>query len=142
MDGRQSLTPHGEGFSFVDRVEEMDLTAERIVASKRLNGGMSFFKDHFPGNPLMPGVLLIEAGAQASGVLWAAIKQVSTGEATMLAQVKNFRLRAPVWPESTLRIVAKREKDFGVLCEFRVEIFVEKTCVAEGEIILARRGLA
>src|ERR1039457_2659280 len=64
-----SLTPHGPGFSFIDSFEIIE-SQKRGRGRKWLDPAAPFFADHFPGNPLMPGVLLIECAAQAAGVLW------------------------------------------------------------------------
>ena len=61
-----SLTPHGPGFSFLDSFEILE-PGKRGRGRKWLNPKLAFFADHFPGNPLMPGVLLVECAAQAAG---------------------------------------------------------------------------
>ncbi|MEZ5404903.1 MAG: hypothetical protein R3F23_01650 [Verrucomicrobiia bacterium] len=65
----KSLTPHGPGFSFVDSFV-WDDSQKQLTAKKWLDPKLSFFADHFPEKPLMPGVLLVECAAQTAGVLW------------------------------------------------------------------------
>ena len=90
-----SLTPHGPGFSFLDSFEIIE-PRKRGRGRKWLDPAAPFFADHFPGNPLMPGVLLIECAAQAAGVLW----RPSGG--AFLAAVSQFRFRKPVLPGSNV----------------------------------------
>src|SRR5690242_12831776 len=71
----QRLLPHRFPFLLVDRVVEMD--ADRIVAIKNVTINEPFFAGHFPGQPIMPGVLIVEAMAQAGGVL--ALSQLGEG---------------------------------------------------------------
>lgn len=79
----KEILPHRSPFLFVDRIMELK-AGERIVAEKDLSPDESFFKGHFPGNPIMPGVLVTEALAQTSGLLigltWNEKGGVATGE--------------------------------------------------------------
>jgi 3-hydroxyacyl-[acyl-carrier-protein] dehydratase len=65
----QSILPHREPFLFIDEITEIDGT-KKVVAVKNIKGSESFFEGHFPDNPIMPGVLIIEAMAQASIILY------------------------------------------------------------------------
>ena len=65
----QELLPHRYPFLLVDRVLELDIDAKRILAQKNVSINEPFFQGHFPSQPIMPGVLIIEALAQAGGVL-------------------------------------------------------------------------
>ena len=65
----QELLPHRYPFLLVDRVLELDVEAKRILAQKNVSINEPFFQGHFPGRPIMPGVLIIEALAQAGGVM-------------------------------------------------------------------------
>src|ERR1044071_9685735 len=107
-----TLTPHGPGFSFLDTLEMVE-SGKRARGTKWLDPASPFFADHFPGNPLMPGVLLIECAAQAAGALW---KQ----EQAFLASVQQFRFLKPVLPGQTVEVEAVLEKDFGALTQFDV----------------------
>src|SRR5258707_15542832 len=72
LSNDMSLTPHGPGFSFLDSFE-ITVAGREGLGRKWLDPRLPFFADHFPGRPLMPGVLLIECGAQTAGVLWWAV---------------------------------------------------------------------
>lgn len=131
-------TPHGPGFSFVDAVE-VDAEAKRAAATKRLDPALPFFADHFPGAPLMPGVLLVESGAQAAGCLWAALLGgAGAAQPFRLAQVVGFKFVRAVLPGETLRIEAALERDFGTLAQFAVAIRIGEELAAEGKVVLSR----
>jgi len=131
------LPPHGRGFSFVDMVKSLE-EGKRVVTYKTLNSDMPFFKDHFPGNPIMPGVLLAEAGAQAAGCLWKEIEGEKPAKHYMLAQIVAFKILRPVFPEQTIRCEAALERIFGNLARFSVEIRESDEVVASGRLILSK----
>ncbi|SDU05013.1 3-hydroxyacyl-[acyl-carrier-protein] dehydratase [Verrucomicrobium sp. GAS474] len=134
------LTPHGPDFSFIDAVEQIENDGEtrRIRAKKWLDPQLPFFADHFPGAPLMPGVLLIESGAQAAGILWGDLLALESQARFSLAQVVSFKIQRPVLPGQTILVHARLERDFGPLAQFAVEIAEGDAVVASGKIILAR----
>ena len=126
-----SLTPHGPGFSFVDSYEIIE-PGKRGRGSKWLDPALPFFADHFPGNPLMPGVLLVECAAQTAGALW------QKPGAAFLAAVTQFRFVKPVLPDQTLEIEVMLEKDFGALAQFEAVLRVGTEVVAQGRLTLSR----
>lgn len=125
--------PHGLAFRFIDRILEI-VPGERVVALKNVTGNEPHLQGHFPGHPLMPGVLLLEAMAQTAGLLLAA------GSSAVLAQVKQARFRRPVHPGDQVRIEAARLAGLGSLHRFEVKAFVEAKTAAEAEIVLAIGG--
>jgi len=138
---KSAHTPHGAGFSFVDTFEIL-LPDRKIRAQKWLDPAMTFFADHFPEQPLMPGVLLIESGAQAAGVLWGGMNNETVSKSGhplfILAQVVAFKIQRPVEPGQTIEIQATWEREFGLLAQFAVEILEKGEVVATGRIILSR----
>ena len=126
-----SLTPHGPGFSFVDSFEMIE-PGKRGRGSKWLDPAAPFFADHFPGNPLMPGVLLIECAAKTAGALW------QKPGAAFLAAVMQFRFVKPVFPDQKLEIDVTLEKDFGALAQFEAVLRVNSEVVAQGRLTLSR----
>ncbi|PTY01910.1 hypothetical protein DB346_10690 [Verrucomicrobia bacterium LW23] len=142
---QQPLTPHGPGFSFMDTAE---LAAPdtggrpRAVATLHLDPARPFFADHFPGRPLMPGVLMIEAAAQAAGWLWAvaAASPAAAGapRELHLAAVQAFRFHSPALPGETLRIEVTLDKELGPRAQFTATLRVGDRLVAEGSIALSR----
>jgi 3-hydroxyacyl-[acyl-carrier-protein] dehydratase len=124
-----SHLPHGISFRFVDRVLEI-VPGDRVVALKNVTVNDPYLQDHFPGNPLMPGVLLVESMAQTAGLL------LPKGSAAVLAQIKEARFRSPVIPGDQIRIEAVRRGGLGALHRFEVVALVNGIPAAEAEIVL------
>ena len=98
------LLPHRDPFLHIDRVVDYEL-GESIIAEKKVNPDELYFKGHFPGQPILPGVIIIEAMAQAGGVLG----HLTVGDITpkpiyYLVGVEKVRFRFPVLPGNNLRI--------------------------------------
>jgi beta-hydroxyacyl-ACP dehydratase FabZ len=99
----QRLLPHRFPFLLVDRVVELE-PGKRLVAIKNVTINEPFFNGHFPGAPVMPGVLIVEALAQASGLLVAYNRRVEPDEYLLFAGIDNVRFRLPVVPGDTLTL--------------------------------------
>ena len=125
-----SNLPHGVSFRFIDRILEI-IPGERIVVLKNVASNEPHLQGHFPDNPLMPGVLLVEAMAQTAGLL------LPAGSSAFLAQIKEARFRRPVVPGDQVRIEAAKLTGLGTIYRFRVKAFVEGSAAAEAEIVLA-----
>ncbi len=125
-----SRLPHGIPFRFVDRILEI-IPGQRIVALKNVTINDPDLQGHFPGNPIMPGVLLLEAMAQTSGLL------LPEGSSAVLAQIKDARFRRPVVPGDQVRIEATQQLGLGTFHRFGIRAFVDRVLVAEAEIVLA-----
>jgi 3-hydroxyacyl-[acyl-carrier-protein] dehydratase len=125
-----SHLPHGLSFRFVDRILEIT-PGERVVTLKNVTANDAVLQDHFPGQPIMPGVLLVEAMAQASGLL------LPEGSSALLAQIKDARFRSPVVPGDQIRIEAVHRGGWGALHRFEVKAFVGDGAVGEAELVLA-----
>ena len=108
---------------------------KRVVAVKNVTGGDPHLQGHFPGNPLMPGVLLVEAMAQTAGLL------LSEGSSAVLAQIRDARFRRPVVPGDQVRIEVEELGGLGGLHRFAAKASVEGSTIAEAEIVLAVSGL-
>ena len=132
-----SLTPHGPGFSFLDAFD-VTLTGREGRGRKWLDPKLAFFADHFPKQPLMPGVLLIECAAQTAGALWASTLAANAPAHFTLAQVAQFKLQQPVRPGDTVETHVVLDKIFGQLAQFDVTLRVNETEVARGRIVLSR----
>jgi 3-hydroxyacyl-[acyl-carrier-protein] dehydratase len=131
-----SLTPHGPGFSFLDAFV-VTVAGKEGRGRKWLDPRLPFFADHFPGQPLMPGVLLIECGAQTAGALWASLQAENAPTHFILAQVVQFKLEKPVFPGQTIEMDVVLENLFGSLAQFTVTLRVEETDVARGRLVLS-----
>ncbi len=124
--------PHRPPFIFIDSVAELvpGISAEAI---KCFRGDEPFFAGHFPGNPIVPGVLLTEGMAQTAGL---AVGR--EGETYLLSAIRSMKFLRPVGPGEALRFEARRLADAGPLIQCAVECFVGSVPVAAGEIVLAR----
>lgn len=98
----QKYLPHRYPFLLVDKVTRLDLQEKVIEAEKQVTINESFFQGHFPGNPIMPGVLILEALAQAGGILFAKLNP--SEKISVLLSVNNAKFRSPVHPGDTLHL--------------------------------------
>lgn len=122
--GVMRLLPHRYPMLLVDRVEEMVLD-ERIVAVKAVTMNEQFFQGHFPGRPIMPGVMIIEALAQAAGVL--AVKSLGPsqeGKLVYFMSIENAKFRSPVEPGVLLRLEATLLQKRGTVWKFAGRAYV------------------
>ncbi len=126
-----SLLPHRYPFLLVDRIVHMD--DRRVVGIKNVTFNEDFFNGHFPGEPIMPGVLQIEALAQVAGVGMAyKLREMNRGNVLPLfAGVENVRFRRVVRPGDTLILEATLLRFGGKLAKARGRAFVDGELVAE-----------
>lgn len=101
-DQIESIIPHREPFLFVDRVLEL-VPGVHVVAEKDVSGREDFFRGHFPGFPLMPGVLIIEALAQAGAIAVLSSPEYA-GKLALFGGVEHARFRRNVVPGDVLRL--------------------------------------
>ena len=99
----QAILPHRYPFLLVDRVIEI-VPKQRIVALKNVTINEPFFQGHFPGYPLMPGVLMVEAMAQAGGILLLTEIPDREGKLIVFTGIEKAKFRKPVTPGDQLRI--------------------------------------
>lgn len=123
--------PHRYPFLLVDRVLEMDLEAGRIVALKNVTINEEFFVGHLPGSPVMPGVLIVEAMAQAAGIL-VLYKMQLPGRLAYFAAADGVRFRRPVTPGDQLRLEVQLEWVRGRLVRVQGRATVDGALAAEG----------
>jgi 3-hydroxyacyl-[acyl-carrier-protein] dehydratase len=132
----QALIPHRFPFLLVDRVVEIE-RLKRIRALKAVTFNEPWFLGHFPGHPVMPGVLVVEALAQAGGILVChAMDPVERdGKVTYFMGIDSARFRKPVTPGCLLELRCEVIKAKGPVFKLRGEAWVEGTLVAEAEIM-------
>ena len=123
--------PHRYPMLLVDRVESLD-PDKGISAIKAVTINEPFFQGHFPGRPIMPGVLLVEAMAQASGVLAVeSLGLAGTGKLVYFMAIDSAKFRRPVEPGVLLRIEIELVQDRGSVCKFAGKVLVDGKVVAE-----------
>jgi beta-hydroxyacyl-ACP dehydratase FabZ len=130
----QQLLPHRYPFLLVDKIIELT-PRERIVGIKQVSMGEPFFQGHFPGAPVMPGVLIIEALAQVGAVL--ALKEMENREEKLVlfSGIDNARFRRPVVPGDTLRLEVTAVRIGTRVQRMRGEAKVDGQMVAEADIM-------
>lgn len=133
----QELLPHRYPFLLVDRVVAFD-PGVSITAYKNVTVNEPFFPGHFPGAPVMPGMLILEALAQAGGILVSKSLDEPLGDRVFLfTGVEKARFRRPVVPGDQLILRCFDLKRRMTLCKMRAEATVDGQLVAEAELSAA-----
>ena len=125
------MIPHRYPFLMIDRVIEIvpDVSA---VSIKNVTINEQFFQGHFPGHPVMPGVLIVEAMAQTSGVLVTeTMGSEAEGKMVYFMSIEQARFRKPVKPGDSLLITVKKFQNRGPVWKFNGEAHVGGTLMAE-----------
>jgi len=136
----QAVLPHRYPFLLVDRVDS--LGGDKIVARKLVTANEPFFQGHFPGNPIMPGVLILEALAQAGALL--AAPQVGfdpAHDAIFLMAIDKVKFRKPVVPGDVLMLEVVPLRKGGAVWKMRGEAKVGDIVVAEAEFVAGIKKL-
>src|SRR5262245_40500069 len=128
-------------FVLVDRVLEHD-PAGRLVALKNVTGSEEFFEGHFPGAPVMPGVLLMEGLAQAAGIWLLQTAADPRLTEVHLVGIDEAKFRRPVVPGDQLRLEVRILHRRGALCRVRGEVRAGEHRVAEANLLLQVAPLA
>jgi 3-hydroxyacyl-[acyl-carrier-protein] dehydratase len=130
-----AFLPHRYPFILVDRIVEM-IPHERIVGLKNVTMNEPFFQGHFPGTPVMPGVLIVEAMAQAGGILaYASRGEDEEKELVYFMGIDRARFRKPVIPGDQLILEMVSTKTRGNVFKMSGKASVDGAMVAEAEIM-------
>lgn len=130
------LLPHRYPFLLVDRVVSLE-PGKSIVALKNVTANESFFEGHFPEVKIMPGVLIVEALAQAGGILvYHSIPDMAK-KIVVLSKLQNFKFRRIVVPGDQIRLEVEFVKVRARFATIRARAIVDKEIVVEGEIAAA-----
>ncbi len=129
--GVMAALPHRYPMLLVDRVEEL-VKDERIAAIKAVTINEGFFAGHFPGRPIMPGVLIVEALAQAAGILAVeSLGLAGSGKLVYFMAIDGAKFRAPVEPGVLLRLEAEFVQKRASVCKFAGRALVDGKLAAE-----------
>lgn len=121
-----------EYFQMIDKIPSVDLEAKVLNATSTVPDESPVFEGHFPGHPLVPGVLMIETMAQASGIL--IMHTIDFEKIPLLAAVKEAKMRDFVGPKTNLEIMAKIEHEGSGFCVTKAEIRSEGKRIANAQL--------
>lgn len=125
--------PHRYPLLLVDRVESLEVD-KAIVAIKAVTMNEQFFQGHFPGRPIMPGVLIVEAMAQAAGVLAVeSLGLADSGKLVYFMAIEGAKFRTPVEPGCLLRLEVEFVQKRSSVCKFAGRALVDGKVAAEAQ---------
>ena len=130
IDEIMAMIPHRYPFLFIDKVTKIvpDSTA---IGIKNVSMNEPFFQGHFPGHPIMPGVLIIEAMAQTSAILVIETTGKRTGAVVYFMTIEQARFRQPVFPGDQLELHVEKKRSRGNVWKFSGKATVEGKLMAE-----------
>jgi 3-hydroxyacyl-[acyl-carrier-protein] dehydratase len=130
-----NMLPHGYPFLLVDRIIEME-PGKRVVGIKNVTYNEPFFPGHFPGRPIMPGVLIVESMAQTAGVLvFNSLPIEDHKKPVYFLGIDNVRFRKPVIPGDQLRLELEITRHRQSIWGFKGKAFVDGKLVAEADLL-------
>ncbi len=132
----QKILPHRYPFLLVDRILEVE-PGKRIVGIKNVTANEEFFLGHFPGKPVMPGVLIVEAMAQVGGVLLLSDVPDRENKLVYFMGIDEARFRRPVVPGDQLRMELEVLRLKQSTCKLQGKAFVDGQLVAEAVVMSA-----
>lgn len=130
----QKILPHRYPFLFVDKI--IEASDKRVIGIKNVTIDEPFFQGHFPGHPIMPGVLIIEAMAQVAGIGGLNMK-VNIGKLAYFLSINNAKFRKPVLPGDSLRIEVDLLKTKLSMMQVHAVAKVDGEIAAEADLMFA-----
>ncbi|MCK9376908.1 MAG: 3-hydroxyacyl-ACP dehydratase FabZ [Syntrophobacterales bacterium] len=131
------VLPHRYPFLLVDRILSLE-KGKRVVGIKNVSINEPFFQGHFPGRPIMPGVLIVEAMAQVGGILaLLSLPEKLDNPLVYLLGLDKVRFRQPVVPGDQLQIEVESMRGGKKFWKMKAQAFVNQTLVAEAELMAA-----
>jgi 3-hydroxyacyl-[acyl-carrier-protein] dehydratase len=128
------ILPHRYPFMLVDRIVEMDIEAKSIVGCKNLTFNEPFFQGHFPSEPIMPGVMQLEAMAQVSGILLNKVSQ-KEGEIAYFMSIDKAKFRRKVVPGDTLRMEIRVTRMRSRMAAVEAKAYVGDDLASQAELM-------
>ncbi|MFV9930798.1 MAG: 3-hydroxyacyl-ACP dehydratase FabZ [Francisella endosymbiont of Hyalomma asiaticum] len=145
--GIRKILPHRYPFALLDKIVDWSIEDRTIVAQKNVTVNEDFFNGHFPDFPVMPGVLIVEAMAQATAILGElmaetlfahVVEKVGGGRRTfMLAGIDKVRVKKPVVPGDVLVIESRMVKQKNIICTAESVAKVDRQVVCSAELMAA-----
>jgi UDP-3-O-[3-hydroxymyristoyl] N-acetylglucosamine deacetylase/3-hydroxyacyl-[acyl-carrier-protein] dehydratase len=127
------IFPHRYPFLLVDKIVEF-VPDKKVVGIKNVTINEPFFQGHFPGHPVMPGVLIVEAMAQVAGMIMLT-KGENVGKVPYFMSINKVKFRKPVFPGDTLRLEAEAVRLRTTTCLLKTSAFVGETIVCQAELM-------
>lgn len=131
------IVPHRYPFLLVDRIVDYDRNSDTVTGIKNVTINEPFFQGHFPGYPVMPGVLIVEAMAQVGGLLTLNTEGTKPGDLAFLIGVNNARFRKQVVPGDQLRMEVTLAGKRLNTCSLKAKASVDGKVVAQADIMVA-----
>lgn len=131
-----NLLPHGPEFRFLDRLVSLE-PGKHGVAEYNIRGDEPFLRGHFPGEPIFPGVLLVEAAAQLSGVVAQTDSQIPALPGLKLTAMRGVKILGAAKPGETLRVEARLTGRMGNLIQAQASVSVGGRILMQTELTLS-----
>lgn len=135
-EGIMQIIPHRDPFLLVDEIDFLDMDTMHVIGKKFVTGEEYFFKGHFPGNPIMPGVLILESLAQ-TGAVCLLDKPEFKGKIALFARANNVRFKGMVLPGDTLVLDSQMLRLKAGVCICQGIATVNGKTVLEAEVTCA-----